>query len=580
MNSSTPTSPEAGSPAPDGPSLAGLRLLAQAVSRWPLEVRSEPLTEPRAYVSGNAVVVDSPLPEQVRTQVVIQAAMAAAGSFDPKIMRSLMGRSRSTSRYCLLEGARAVRRLADTVPASVLRQVEALEGVPATTSAEESRKLALSKTTIPPAPEFFGQVKPLQVLRAGDRGGVPVDSDPGEVEQEQNQDSDEEGEESKLLKALSNPLFGENAIGRMFRNLFGQSSSPSDDSDAQGSGPSAMRTASTMSPGKRRGRQVESNALTAVLTPGGGSHRYPEWDDRSGRYRDDWVTVHESDPWNPDGARDPAPLGLTARPVIKRGLVKAALALETRGRSMSGEQLHPDGVVDLAQWRKHPGGTPPLPFADVRRTRPDVAVLVLLDASDSTQDDTDQGTSVFDQHMALAYRLASGCESIGLPVGLYAFQAWGRGLVRMLRVKSFAERLGGRTRGRLGHLEPAGYTRMGGAIRHATRLLERSAPGMKRVLVLVSDGFPYDEGYEGGYATADTRQAMLEARKLGIGCVCVGITAPSPEELRSQADALAAASALHVGDTEQIERRLGGLIRQALRDARRRGDHDSVTAAV
>jgi hypothetical protein len=102
---------------------------------------------------------------------------------------------------------------------------------------------------------------------------------------------------------------------------------------------------------------------------------------------------------------------------------------------------------------------------------------------------------------------------------------------------------------------------------------------MKRVLVLVSDGFPYDEGYEGGYATADTRQAMLEARKLGIGCVCVGITAPSPEELRSQADALAAASALHVGDTEEIERRLGGLIRQALRDARRRSDHDGVPAA-
>jgi nitric oxide reductase activation protein len=338
-----------------------------------------------------------------------------------------------------------------------------------------------------------------------------------------------------------------------------------------------MRTAATMSPGRRRGKQVEATgALTAVLIPGGGSARYPEWDDRYGRYRDDWVTVHESDPWNPDGARDPGPLGLDPSPAIKRGLVKAALALETRGRAMHGEQLHPDGVVDLALWRRHPGGTPPFPFADVRRTRPDVAVLVLLDTSDSTQDDTDRGMSVFDQHMALAYRLTAACESLGLPIGLYAFQAWGRGLVRIMRVKSFGERLSGRTRARLGHLEPAGYTRMGGAIRHSTRMLERAAPGMKRVLVLVSDGFPYDEGYEGSYATADTRQAMLEARKLGIGCVCVGITAPSPEELRSQADALAAASALHVGDTEEIERRLGGLVRQALRDARRRSDHDGV----
>jgi nitric oxide reductase activation protein len=397
-----------------------------------------------------------------------------------------------------------------------------------------------------------------------------------EPEQENDQ---EEGEESKLLKALSNPLFGENAIGRMFRNMFGQSSSPSEDAESEGSGPSAMRTAATMRPGRRKGGQVQTSALTKVLTPGGGSARYPEWDERSERYREDWVTVHESDPWNPDGARDPGPLGLEPRPAVKRGLVKAALALETRGRTVQGEQLHPDGVVDLALWRRHPGGTPPMPFADVRRTRPDVAVMVLLDASDSTQDDTDSGVSVFDQHLALAYRLSAGCESIGLPVGLYAFQAWGRGLVRLLRIKSFGERLGGHTRARLGHLEAAGYTRMGGAIRHATKILERSAPGMKRVLVLVSDGFPYDEGYEGGYATADTRQAMLEARKVGIGCVCVGITAPSPEELRSQSDALAAASALHVGDTDEIERRLGGLIRQALRDARRRSDHDGIVAA-
>jgi nitric oxide reductase activation protein len=549
-----------------------------------LEVRPEALVDPRAYITGNVVVVEDSLSPLVRDQVVVQAAMLAVGSFEPRIMRALMGRSRSASRYCALEGVRAVRVLADLVPGSVARrvlEVAEAEGIPRTATAEESRKLALSKAGLPPAPDFFGQVRPLQILIGRDQGGTPVTGEvsPGELEAEQENEDQEEGEESKLLKALSNPLFGENAIGRMFRNMFGQSSSPSEDSDSDGSGPSAMRTAATMRPGRRKGGQVASGALTKVLTPGGGSARYPEWDERGNRYREDWVTVHESDPWNPDGARDPGPLGLEARAAVKRGLVKAALVPETRGRTAAGEQLHPDGVVDLALWRRHPGGTPPMPFADVRRTRPDVAVMVLLDASDSTQDDTDSGVSVFDQHLALAYRLSAGCEAIGLPVGLYAFQAWGRGLVRLLRVKSFGERHGGRTRARLGHLEAAGYTRMGGAIRHATKILERSAPGMKRVLVLVSDGFPYDEGYEGAYATADTRQAMLEARKLGIGCVCVGITAPSPEELRSQADALAAASALHVGDTDQIERRLGGLIRQALRDARRRSDHDGVPSA-
>src|SRR5205807_1589402 len=101
--------------------------------------------------------------------------------------------------------------------------------------------------------------------------GTPVTGDvsAGDMEAEQENDEQEEGEESKLLKALSNPLFGENAIGRMFRNMFGQSSSPSEDSDSDGSGPSAMRTAATMRPGRRKGGQVAGGVLTKVLTPGG-----------------------------------------------------------------------------------------------------------------------------------------------------------------------------------------------------------------------------------------------------------------------------------------------------------------------
>jgi hypothetical protein len=51
------------------------------------------------------------------------------------------------------------------------------------------------------------------------------------------------------------------------------------------------------------------------------------------------------------------------------------------------------------------------------------------------------------------------------------------------------------------------------------------------------------------------------------------VTAPSSTGLSAERDALAGASALHVAEVADIERRLGGLIRQALADARRRGDH-------
>ena len=105
--------------APEGYSLTGLRMLSQAISGRPLEVRPEPLVDPRAYVTGNAIVVEESLTFAARDQVVVQAAMLAAGSFEPRVMRALMGRGRSTSRYCALEGVRAVRVLGGLIPPSV-----------------------------------------------------------------------------------------------------------------------------------------------------------------------------------------------------------------------------------------------------------------------------------------------------------------------------------------------------------------------------------------------------------------------------------------------------------------------------
>jgi hypothetical protein len=561
-----------------GPSPAGLRLLARAVGQLPLDVRLEDLPGRRGYLSGTGLVLDQRLDAMSREQAVIQAAMLAEGSFDPAILRSLLGRTRTTARYCALEGARAVRARRELVPRSVLRRVSALTGIPLSAGPEESRRLA-DRPRSPEAPDFFGEIRPLRMLVARGAAGVPTHP-PGpdaleSAEPPGDKNQDDEGEESRLLKLLSNPLFGQNAISRMFRSMFGQGSGPSPNSESGSSGPSAVRAASTLPGTKRLGTVM--GALTQVVAqvsalpthPGG--TRYPEWDQQRGAHRPDWVSVHDADPYNPEGGRDLAPLGLVAGARLRRSLAMATLADQPAGRAADGDLLHTDGVVDLARWRRRPDGVAPLPFLDIRRGRPDVAVLVLLDASDSTQDNLAGQPPVFDSHLALSYRLVATLDELGVPVALYAFQAWGRSMVRFLRASSFTERVGQQTRTRLGHLEPAGYTRIGGAVRHGSAMLERAAPGMKRVLVLVSDGFPYDEGYEGSHAAADTRQSMAEARARGIGCVCVGVTAPSGNELH--ADALASASALHVADIADIERRLGGLIRQALADTRRRGDH-------
>jgi nitric oxide reductase NorD protein len=78
-------------------------------------------------------------------------------------------------------------------------------------------------------------------------------------------------------------------------------------------------------------------------------------------------------------------------------------------------------------------------------------------------------------------------------------------------------------RGRIAAIKPGYYTRMGAAIRYATRLLA-AQPGGRRLLLILSDGKPNDlDCYEGRYGIEDTRRAVHEARALGLTCFCVTI---------------------------------------------------------
>ncbi len=74
--------------------------------------------------------------------------------------------------------------------------------------------------------------------------------------------------------------------------------------------------------------------------------------------------------------------------------------------------------------------------------------------------------------------------------------------------------------------------RMCFAIRHLTVLL-RAMDAKTRMLITITDGRPedYNDNYRGEYGIADTRQALIEARRAGIhpfgitidkeGCDCL-----------------------------------------------------------
>ncbi len=78
---------------------------------------------------------------------------------------------------------------------------------------------------------------------------------------------------------------------------------------------------------------------------------------------------------------------------------------------------------------------------------------------------------------------------------------------------------------RLGSLTPGAYSRLGR--RDSPRHLGHRREGgtSRRLLVVLSDGLAYDHGYERVYGAADARRALGEARRQGIGCLCLTIGA-------------------------------------------------------
>lgn len=81
-------------------------------------------------------------------------------------------------------------------------------------------------------------------------------------------------------------------------------------------------------------------------------------------------------------------------------------------------------------------------------------------------------------------------------------------------------------------IRPQDYTRMGFAIRHLSSLLQ-DVEARTKLLITLSDGKPddYFDGYHSAYGIEDTRQALIEAKRLGIHPFCITIDKEGQEYL-------------------------------------------------
>jgi nitric oxide reductase NorD protein len=266
---------------------------------------------------------------------------------------------------------------------------------------------------------------------------------------------------------------------------------------------------------------------------------YDEWDGLIQDYRSAWCRVIER--MAPEGTGDFVEATLAAHGPAVRLLRRYFESIRPQSlRRLSGqtdgEDLDLDAAIRLAADRQ--AGAEPSDRIYVRREKREraVAVAFLVDLSGSTSRQIESPTGfdvrrVIDVEKEGLLLLCEALEAIGDQYAVYGYSGQGRNQVDFLVLKEFDEPTARRAAHRIGAVAPLQQNRDGAAIRHAVhKLLSRSA--RVRLLILISDGKPLDDGYADEYSLEDTKMALREARLRGIDPFCITVDRGADDYLR------------------------------------------------
>ena len=252
---------------------------------------------------------------------------------------------------------------------------------------------------------------------------------------------------------------------------------------------------------------------------------YPEWDCRVTAYRHPGATVR----------LQTAPVGslLWVNSILNQnrtllGAIRQRFAAlrpqrTLRRRQTDGDDIDLEACVEgMVNMR---AGWPMAQdlYCSQQRTRRDMAILILIDISGSTDGWISNSRRVIDVEREALLLVCIALGVMGEPFAVQAFSGNGPAAVSLWDIKRFDESYSPAVALRIAALEPDQYTRTGAALRHASATLMREA-ATHRLLLLLSDGKPNDcDVYEGRYGIEDTRRAVTEARLQGISPFCLAV---------------------------------------------------------
>jgi nitric oxide reductase NorD protein len=291
-------------------------------------------------------------------------------------------------------------------------------------------------------------------------------------------------------------------------------------------------------------RWMAGESAEQTLGPGEEAFEYDEWDRDLSDTRVGWCRVVEKRVKRGDRAF----VELTRSRY--RGVISSIRhqfqlmrpeSLKRVAKELDGDDYDLNALIDYVIDRRADGRQDERVYTKRLRRERDVAVSFLLDQSSSTartigrhplQPYTHPGRRIIEVEKEGLVLMSEALEAVGDPYAIYGFTSEGRRNVKFYVVKDFGEPYADEVEARIGGINYQNNTRLGAAIRHAAAKL-RTQEARTRLLIVLSDGRPYDHDYgDARYAREDTREALRRARLDGITPFCITIDRDSETELR------------------------------------------------
>ena len=268
--------------------------------------------------------------------------------------------------------------------------------------------------------------------------------------------------------------------------------------------------------------------LTEIY-PLGKGHLIDEWDYRKSEYLINYVRIKPQITLNVEPIELPKRLNKTVRK-IQAELDLLELDRVKNDKLPYGDEINIDTWIEYIGHQNKSMHHQKFYTTYEKKTR-DMATLILADVSLSTEGGITQEVRIIDVIKDGLMVFSEALEKLEDKFAIYSFSSLQNKKVYFNIIKNFQDKYSDLIRGRIDSMRPQYYTRLGAAIREATKILDKQQSANK-LLLIISDGKPNDEDrYDGRYGIEDTKKAIEEVRQKGIIPFCLTVDLDAKEYL-------------------------------------------------